>query len=89
VQMFDWMLEAGYQPIVIATKADKIKRSQLQKQTAMIRRTLKEKSARGADISLDVLPYSGETKMGREEIYAILDRFLEQPETETEDGGEQ
>ncbi len=89
VQMFDWMLEAGYQPIVIATKADKIKRSQLQKQTAMIRRTLKEKSARGADISLDLLPYSGETKMGREEIYAILDRFLEQPETETEDGGEQ
>ena len=89
VQMFDWMLEAGCQPIVIATKADKIKRSQLQKQTAMIRRTLKEKSARGADISLDVLPYSGETKMGREEIYAILDRFLEQPETETEDGGEQ
>ena len=89
VQMIDWMLEAGYQPIVIATKADKIKRSQLQKQTAMIRRTLKEKSARGVDISLDVLPYSGETKMGREEIYAILDRFLEQPETETEDGGEQ
>ena len=30
-QMFDWILESGYYPIIIATKVDKIKRSQIAK----------------------------------------------------------
>ncbi len=78
IHMFDWMLEAGWAPVVIATKADKIKRSQLQKQLAMIVRTLKEKSERGGDISLQVIPYSGVSQSGREEIYALLDSMLEE-----------
>ena len=30
--MYDWILHNGFTPVIIATKADKIKRSQLQKQ---------------------------------------------------------
>ena len=82
IQMLDWILEAGFAPIVIATKADKIKRSQLQKQTAMIRRTLKEKSTRGADVTLRVIPYSGLNHSGREEIYDLLDTLLETAQAE-------
>ena len=68
--MYDWILHQGYQPIVIATKLDKIKRSQLQKQ-------LKE-AREGLDAGKDttIIPFSAETKQGREEIYALLDGFL-------------
>ena len=45
VQMFDWILQAGFTPVIIATKSDKIKRSQLQKQLVLLRRTLKEESS--------------------------------------------
>ena len=38
--MYNWILRNGYQPIIIATKLDKIKRSQLQKQIKLIRETL-------------------------------------------------
>ena len=40
VMMFDWMLAAGFTPYVVATKSDKVKRSQIAKQTAMIRRKI-------------------------------------------------
>ena len=36
-QMYDWIVSNGYQPVIIATKADKIRRSQLQKQIRLIR----------------------------------------------------
>ena len=44
VMMYDWILQAGFTPVIIATKADKIKRSQIQKQVALLRRTLREES---------------------------------------------
>ena len=81
VMMLDWILQAGYVPILIATKADKIKRSQIQKQLALLRRTLREKSTvlpeRGGGEDVRIIPWSGQTKEGREEIYAVLDRLLE------------
>ena len=83
VQMFDWILQAGFTPIVIATKADKIKRSQIQKQLALLRRTLLEeshvcrKSPEGSDQpDIRIIPWSGQTKAGREEIYAALEELL-------------
>ena len=68
--MYDWILHQGYQPIVIATKLDKIKRSQLQKQLKEVREGLDA----GKDTT--IIPFSAETKQGREEIYALLDGFL-------------
>lgn len=69
--MYDWIKNQGYQPIIIATKLDKIKRSQIQKQVSLIKSTLKA----GGDTL--VLPFSAESRQGREEIYAVLDTILE------------
>ena len=68
--MYNWILDRGYQPIIIATKLDKIKRSQIQKQIKLITDTL--------DVVDDtiVIPYSALTKQGREEIYDLLDGML-------------
>lgn len=76
IMMFDWVLAAGFTPYVIATKSDKLKRSQIAKQTAMIRRTIKEKSTASHDVSFEVIPFSGTSKAGREDIYNILDELL-------------
>ena len=88
VMMYDWILQAGFTPVIIATKSDKIKRSQLQKQLALLRRTLQEEShvlaAKGADPPR-IIPWSGQTKAGREEIYAVLDEFLAPPAPEKEE----
>lgn len=69
--MYDWIVSQGYQPVIIATKADKIKRSQLQKQLKVLRT--------GLDIGLEVtmIPFSAETKQGREEIWEYIDQFIE------------
>lgn len=72
--MYDWIRKQGYDPIIIATKLDKIKRSQLQKQVKLIKTTL------GAGADTNVIPFSAETKQGREEIYAIVDRLIAEPE---------
>ena len=68
--MYDWIRRNGYDPIIIATKLDKINRSQIQKQIKLIRTTLQA----GADTQ--IIPYSAQTKQGREEIYEILDGVL-------------
>lgn len=65
--MYDWILYQGYRPIIIATKLDKIKRSQIQKQIREIRTGL------GADAETTILPFSAETKQGREEIWARIE----------------
>ncbi len=71
VIMYDWIRKHGYQPIIIATKLDKINRSQIQKQLKLIRTTLK------ADSDTTIIPFSAVTKQGREEIYGILDDIVE------------
>ena len=68
--MYDWIVSNGYKPVIIATKLDKINRSQIQKQVRLIRTTLQA----GADTQ--IVPYSAQTKQGREEIYEILDGVL-------------
>ena len=80
VMMFDWVVAAGFTPYIIATKSDKLKRSQIAKQTAMIRRTFKEKSKASHEVSCEVIPFSGLNKAGREELYNILEGFLHKDE---------
>lgn len=70
VQMFDWILHNGYEPVVIATKLDKIKKSQVAKQVKLIRETL---GMRPGEL---LVPFSAQTKQGREEIYQILQDYL-------------
>ena len=68
--MYDWVVSNGFEPVIIATKLDKIKRSQTDKQIKTIRGAL------GAD-SYRVIPFSATSKQGREEIYEIIDKILE------------
>ena len=67
--MYNWICRNGYHPVIIATKLDKIKRSQVQKQIKLILATLE------ADSDTVIIPFSAETKQGREEIYELLDRL--------------
>ena len=77
-QMYDWVVHNGYEPVIIATKLDKIKRSQKDKQIKLIRTGL------GLGKEVTVIPFSAETKQGREEIWDLIETLCSQ-----DDGGEQ
>ena len=68
--MYEWILYQGYKPIIIATKLDKINRSQVQKHIKMLKT--------GLNVEKDtiVIPFSAQTKQGREEIYDLIDSFM-------------
>lgn len=69
-QMYDWITAGGYQPIIIATKSDKVKRSQFQKQMKLIREGL------GAPKWTVVIPFSAQNSAGREEICEKIEKIL-------------
>lgn len=70
--MYEWIVYQGYDPIIIATKLDKIKRSQVQKQLKSIRTGLNVKPG------TQILPFSASTKQGREEIWAVMEEIYGQ-----------
>lgn len=74
VQMYDWIMAQGYAPVIIATKTDKIKRSQLQKQLKQIRETLEPDKEQAKQIR--ILPFSALTRAGRDEIWEIVEGAL-------------
>ena len=67
----DWIVYNGYHPVIIATKLDKINRSQVAKHTKAIRQGL---GMAPEDI---LIPFSAETKQGREEIWELLEGKLQ------------
>ncbi len=71
--MYQWILENGFHPIVIATKLDKIKRSQTAKQITLIREGLQ------VEPDTILIPFSAETKQGREEIWELVERLTDIP----------
>ncbi|MCH4191909.1 MAG: ribosome biogenesis GTP-binding protein YihA/YsxC [Butyrivibrio sp.] len=68
--MYEWILHQGFEPVIIATKADKIKKAQMQKQLNMLRASLKLPQ------EAMLIPYSAMIKQGREEIYSIIEKNL-------------
>lgn len=75
--MYHWIVEMGFHPIIIATKLDKIKRSQIQKQIKIVKQ--------GLDLipGTMVIPFSAETKQGRDEIWELVENeFLTESEME-------
>ncbi len=75
--MYQWIVEMGFHPIIVATKLDKIKRSQIQKQTGAIRKGL------GLVQGTAVIPFSALTKQGRDEIWELVEtEFLGEGEME-------
>ena len=79
--MYDWICHNGYEPIIIATKLDKIKRSQIQKQVKLIREGLKVRPG------TQIIPFSSETKQGVAEVWNLMESlcFAEEKQAETQD----
>lgn len=65
--MYDWVVSNGYHPVIIATKLDKLKRSQVPKAVKTIRTGL------GMEKEDILIPFSAETKQGREEIWELIE----------------
>lgn len=65
--MYDWVVAQGYNPVIIATKMDKLKRSQVDKHVKMVKLGL------NLVPGTIVIPFSAETKQGREEIWDLIE----------------
>lgn len=70
-EMYDWIIHQGYNPVIIATKLDKINRSQIQKQVKAIRVGL------GVVEGTVIIPFSATSKQGRDEIWEYMDTMIE------------
>lgn len=69
--MYDWVVYNGYRPTVIATKLDKINRSQVSKHVKMVMNGL------GMEKGDILIPFSAQTKQGREEIWQLMEDMME------------
>ena len=65
--MYNWIVENGYEPVIIATKLDKIKRSQVQKHIKMIKQKIRPVEG------TTIIPFSSQSKQGREEIWQLIE----------------
>lgn len=75
--MYDWICANGFEPIIIATKLDKIKRSQVQKQIKAIREGLQVRPG------TQIFPFSAQTKQGRDEIWQAIEELCASDEAFT------
>ena len=65
--MYEWVVYNGFRPVIIATKLDKINRSQIQKNVKIVRQGL------GMEKDGIIIPFSAETKQGRDEIWRLIE----------------
>lgn len=65
--MYNWIVENGYEPVIIATKLDKINRSQVQKHIKMIKQKIRPVEG------TIIIPFSSQSKQGREEIWQLIE----------------
>ncbi len=70
-QMFEWIEYMGFEPVIIATKADKLKRSQVDKHIKQIREGL----SAGKDTI--IVPFSSTSKQGVDTVLDFCDQILE------------
>ncbi len=66
-QMYEWILSQGFHPVIIATKLDKLKRSQVAKQLKILRESL------ALEKGTTVIPFSAVTRQGRDEIWELME----------------
>ena len=65
--MYQWILYQGYEPVIIATKLDKIKRSQVSRQLKILKEGLEVKQG------TKMIPFSAENRQGRDEIWELIE----------------
>lgn len=70
LDMYKWIVNNGFRPVIIATKLDKLKRSEVAKCVKVIKETL------NLDKEDILIPFSAENKTGRDEIYQLIDTML-------------
>lgn len=70
IDMYEWIVHNGFEPIIIATKSDKISRGQIEKHLKAIRVGLK---VRPGTI---MIPFSSLNKNGLDKIYEVLEGYL-------------
>lgn len=68
--MYEWMVNQGFAPIIIATKSDKLKRSQIAAHVKAIEEGL------AVEPGTQIIPFSAETKQGREEIWETIEALV-------------
>ena len=68
--MFEWIKTFGYEPIVVATKLDKLKKSQIEKNLTEIYEFLE------LDYDSVLIPFSAEKRIGRDEVLDAVDMIL-------------
>lgn len=71
IMMYEWLKHYGHNIIIVATKSDKIKRSQLDKHKKMLA------TAFGLGKEDILLPFSSESKAGKEELWQIIEAACE------------
>ena len=69
-QMYEWIVYQGYTPVIIATKLDKINRSQIQKHVKMVKEGL------GLPKDGIIIPFSSQTKQGLEQIWEVVESYI-------------
>jgi GTP-binding protein len=74
--MYDWIVYHGFQPVIIATKLDKINRSQKDGQIKIIREGL------GITPDTKIIPFSSLSKQGRDEIWECIEKICDFPKEE-------
>ena len=72
--MYDWIRERGYSPVIVATKVDKLNRSQVQRHVKQVREGL------GLGEKGTVIPFSSVTKQGREELWELIEKVTKMEE---------
>lgn len=70
--MYEWIVYNGYHPVIIATKLDKINRSQKDKHVKMIRQGL------NTEPGTKIIPFSALSKQGRDEIWELIDHLFQE-----------
>ena len=70
--MYNWIVDNGFRPVIIATKLDKIKRSQIAKHVKAVRTGLRLKED---DI---LIPFSSQTKQGLDELWNTIEGYIGQ-----------
>lgn len=70
VEVYQMLYKKGFNPLIIATKADKISKQAKNKNIAVIRKTLQ------ASKDTPILPFSALNKEGKEEIWEYIDYFV-------------
>ena len=76
--MYDWIVHNGFQPVIIATKSDKISRGQIDKHLKVIRTKLKVRPG------TMMIPFSAQNKNGLEQVYEVMESFLNDAELQND-----